>query len=209
MTLPLRRNSKVRRPSAEVGHRRHLRVGLLVTLMAITTAIVGAPPAVAVSAASAPYCGITWGSQAKSSSPLTGQQLRAVRAGRHDCYDRLVLDIGGRGGGRVGYTVSYVAAVRAEGSGVVVPVRGGARLQISIHAPAHDTNGVATYRPANPRELVNPSGFVTFRQVAWGGTFEGYTTIGLGVRARLPFRVFVLTGPGTGQRLVIDVAHRW
>jgi hypothetical protein len=168
-----------------------------------------APAAGAVSAATAPYCGIAWGSLAKSSSPLTGQQLRAVRAGRHECYDRLVVDIGGRGGGRVGYTVSYVAAVHAEGSGAVVAVRGGARLQISVHAPAHDPNGVPTYRPANPRELVNLSGFQSFRQAAWGGTFEGYTTIGLGVRARLPFRVFVLAGPGTGQRLVIDVAHRW
>jgi hypothetical protein len=177
--------------------------------MAIGASILGAPAAGALSETAAPYCSITWGSLSKSSSPLTGQQLRAVRAARHDCYDRLVFDIGGRGGGRVGYAVSYVATVRAEGSGVVVPVRGGARLQISMHAPAYDANGVATYRPTNPRDLVNPSGFVTFRQVAWGGTFEGYTTIGLGVRARLPFRVFVLAGPGTGQRLVIDVAHRW
>jgi hypothetical protein len=29
------------------------------------------------------------------------------------------------------------------------------------------------------------------------------------VRARLPFRVFSLAGPGAGSRLVIDVAHRW
>ena len=39
------------------------------------------------------------------------------------------------------------------------------------------------------------------------GSFEGQTTIGLGVRARLPFRVFVLAGPGSGSRLVVDVAH--
>jgi hypothetical protein len=38
---------------------------------------------------------------------------------------------------------------------------------------------------------------------------EGQTEIGLGVRARLPFRVFPLAGPGDGSRLVIDVAHRW
>jgi hypothetical protein len=45
--------------------------------------------------------------------------------------------------------------------------------------------------------------------VAWGGSFEGYTTIGVGVRARRPFRVFGLPGPDTGSRLVIDIAHRW
>jgi hypothetical protein len=33
--------------------------------------------------------------------------------------------------------------------------------------------------------------------------------VGLGVRARLPFRVFKLDGPGEGSRLVIDVAHQW
>jgi hypothetical protein len=55
-------------------------------------------------------------------------------------------------------------------------------------------------------------GFRTFRQVAYAGSFEGQTTFGLGVRARLPFRVFVLAGsPGDrhGAMLVIDVAHRW
>jgi len=32
--------------------------------------------------------------------------------------------------------------------------------------------------------------------------------MGLGVRARLPFRVFTLTD-ATTSRLVIDVAHHW
>jgi hypothetical protein len=29
------------------------------------------------------------------------------------------------------------------------------------------------------------------------------------VRARLPFRVLLLTGPGTHSRVVVDVAHLW
>ena len=67
-------------------------------------------------------------------------------------------------------------------------------------------------RPSAPRDPSRARGgarFRTFRQVASGGSFEGYTTVGLGVRARLPFRMFVLRGPGSGSRLVIDVAHRW
>jgi len=48
------------------------------------------------------------------------------------------------------------------------------------------------------------AGYTTFRQVAWGGSFEGYSTVGLGVRARLPFRAFRST-----NHLVIDVAHHW
>ena len=50
------------------------------------------------------------------------------------------------------------------------------------------------------------TGFVTFRQVVGAGT--GITAFGVGVRAKsLPFRVFLLNGPGAGSRLVIDVAH--
>ena len=53
------------------------------------------------------------------------------------------------------------------------------------------------------------TGWTTFRQVAYAGSFEGQTSFGLGVRARLPFRVFTLAGPGAGSRIVVDVAHRW
>lgn len=63
--------------------------------------------------------------------------------------------------------------------------------------------------PAQPAELVNVSGWRTFRQAALGDSYGGTTTIGLGVRARLPFRVFTLAGPGEHSRLVIDVAHKW
>jgi len=57
--------------------------------------------------------------------------------------------------------------------------------------------------------MVSVSGYSTFRQVASAGSFEGYTTIALGVRARLPFRVFTAPWADRGSRLVIDVAHRW
>jgi hypothetical protein len=71
------------------------------------------------------------------------------------------------------------------------------------------STGQQNYTPDNRKELVTVTGYSTFRQVAYAGSFEGQTTIGLGVRARLPFRVFILEGPGTGSRLVIDVAHYW
>ncbi|WRL64756.1 hypothetical protein U6N30_03010 [Blastococcus brunescens] len=54
--------------------------------------------------------------------------------------------------------------------------------------------------------------YETFRQVAWAGSFEGQSSLGIGTRARLPFRVFTLVGdPGSDQavRLVVDVGHLW
>lgn len=157
-------------------------------------------------AQAAPYCGITWGSlpkQAGNSAPaVPGTELTAVRAGQHACYDRLVLDISGAT--RVGsYRVEYVLAVHADGSGAVVPLRGGAFLQISVGV----NNNIVP--PVNHGDVANVTGFRTFRQVAAAGAFEGYTSEGLGVRARLPFRVFTLAGPGNSVRVVIDVAHAW
>jgi hypothetical protein len=97
-----------------------------------------------------------------------------------------------------------------DGSGNPVPLAGGAFLQVVARAWAYDfETGQPSYDPADPAHLVDVTGYQTFRQVAWAGTFEGQTTIGVGVRARLPFRVLTLTGPGSGSRLVIDVAHRW
>ncbi len=161
-----------------------------------------APP---VSAHTAAYCGITWGSLAKSGGDFSSAPLTNVRGGRHDCYDRIVLDIAGADNG---FTVSYVSTVYDEG-GQAIPLRGGAFLSIQLKNPAYDANGASTYNPANPAELLNVTGWSTFRQAAWGGSYEGYTTVGLGVRARLPFRAFALDGPGSGSRVVIDVAHKW
>ena len=158
-------------------------------------------------AAAGAACATGWGSLPKTSAATTTAPLTGVRAGRHDCYDRLVLDLGA--GPATGYSVSYVGAVQQDGSGAVVPLRGGARLAVVAHAPAYDAAGTPTYVPRDPRELAPVAGDRTFRQVAWAGSFEGSTTVGLGVRARLPFRVLVLAGPGAGSRLVVDVAHTW
>jgi hypothetical protein len=181
-------------------------------IMAVTAAIAvaGLAPVAAnaatssssPSAAAAPYCGITWGSLGKAASPLSQAPLTNIRAGRHACFDRLVFDV--RGGNVGGYRVQYVSSVHSDGAGHVVPLRGGAKLSITVNVPANDLAGRPTYRYANARELVNVAGYRTFRQVAWAGSFEGYTSAGLGVRARLPFRVFKQPG-----RLVIDVAHAW
>jgi hypothetical protein len=174
---------------------------LAAALVAATVGLVS--PAVATAES---YCGISWGSLPEANDDMSQAPLVNVRAGRHPCFDRLVLDMRGKADG---YRVEYVSAVRSDGSGAVIPVRGGAKLQITLLAPAHDPNYNPTFRPANKNEVVNVAGWRTFRQVVFDGTYEGITTLGLGVRARLPFRVFTLDGPGSGSRIVIDVAHRW
>jgi hypothetical protein len=185
------------------------RTRFVVVIVAVLAALGVINPA---SAATNSYCGITWGSLPKVHGASDSEMVNDVRAGRHACFDRLVVDVGGQDVSFGSYDVRYVSQVYEDGSGFVVPVRGAADLQVVLRAPAYDYDYRPTYAPANRREVVNVSGYSTFRQVAWAGSFEGYTTLALGVRARLPFRVFVL--PGTPQsdhtpRLVIDVAHAW
>jgi hypothetical protein len=151
-------------------------------------------------AATTPYCGIAWGSLSKTSNPLWTGSVKAARYGQHTCYDRLVFDIA-KGSGRLGYHVRYVSSVTSPGSGLPVAVAGGAKLQVTINAPATmriPSSGSVTF-----------TGWRTFRQLKWVGSFEGYTDVGLGVRARLPMRTFVLDNADGSKRLVVDVAHRW
>ena len=163
-----------------------------------------ATPSATRASSTAAACAVTWGSLPKADQvPVDASTLSGVRAGRHECYDRLVLD------GSSFVRVEYVDQVRSDGSGAVVPLRGGARLQIITNSAGGYGNGNPTYEPANPKELVNVTGWQTFRQAAWAGDFEGQSTIGLGVRARLPFRVFVLPATDGPSRAVIDVAHQW
>ena len=181
--------------------------------LAAAALTVGLVPALASAASAAPYCGLTWGSTARSAPAFTGAPVTGVRVGRHDCFDRMVVDLAGRPA--AGYDVRYIQPpYRAEGSGAPLLVAGGAVLQISVHAPAYDGNGNSTVPWSGTAIVIRPDQFQagghrTFRDLVWGGSYEGYSSFGLGVRARLPFRVMQLDGPGTGTRLVIDVAHQW
>ena len=152
-------------------------------------------------------CATAWGSLPEAAGVGTTADVTGVRSGRHACFDRLVVDLGR--GPTAGHAVRYVPVVTADGSGAPVPVRGGAAIEVAVEAAAYDEQGRPTYRPADPREVVAVGGYRTFRQVAWAGSFEGRTTLALGVRARLPFRVLVVPGPGDASRLVVDVAHTW
>lgn len=149
-------------------------------------------------------CDITWGSLAKTSGPAYSQDpLTNIRTGEHTCYDRMVLDFDGSASG---YDVRYVDNVYLQGSGDLLPLNGDAKLQIIAKAPAHDTNYNPTYPGTVGNSLpgVDLTGYQTFRDAKFGGTFEGQTQVGLGVRARLPFRVLQLD-----NRVVVDVAHYW
>ena len=146
-----------------------------------------------------------WGSGAKHANRLSISPIVGVRAGSHRCFDRFVIDL--RSQPAAGWTVRY-HAVTHPGTGAPLPVRGGASLEVIIGAAAYDSAGSPTFRPRNRMELVDVTGFDVFRQVAFAGSFEGDSTFGMGVRSRLPFRVFAVQD-GPQGKLVVDVARGW
>jgi hypothetical protein len=154
----------------------------------------GAVSAAAPTAAAAVSCPTGWGSLPKMGGKLSPAPGTFQRIGRHPCYDRVVFHF--RGGAN-GYDVRYVKNVYSEGRGAKLTIKGGAKLEVHLLDPTTHVS------------YVNPAGFTTLRDVVFGGSFEGYTTFGVGVRARLPFRVFTLHGVGSDRMIVLDIAHRW
>ncbi|GAA2822445.1 hypothetical protein GCM10010441_53670 [Kitasatospora paracochleata] len=167
------------------------------------TALAAAPPPPAVV-----QCPTGWGSLPRDLAADNLRPLTDVRTGQHACYDRIVLDVPGTSPAHpAGYHLRYVTSVVQEGSGEPVPVGGGAILDIVVVAPAYDpATGATTYpaHPGAPLPGVDLTGYRTLRDARYAGSFEGRTQLALGLRARLPYRVFQLD-----DRLVIDIAHTW
>jgi hypothetical protein len=192
---------------------RHL-LAVVLTLTGITVPAVAAvmptlpTPTVATESSAASACATRWGS-GTASVPTGGvDPVVSAGTGGHDCFDRVVFDVDGPA---AGYHVEYVREVLQDGSGDEVPVPGGARLQVVLHHPAYDEQGEPTFVPTvSPGdEVADVRGYSTLRSVVYGGSFEGDTTFGVGVRDRLPYRVFTQDVPGAASRIVVDVAHEW
>jgi hypothetical protein len=146
-----------------------------------------------------------------SASVMTTAPLYLVRAGQHPCYDRVVFDINGPA--PAGYAVKYVPQVLSDPKGEPVPVTGGAVLQVVVRAPiwGTDTQGHQPWRkpPAVGYDLLSPAqiaGWNSLRRVKFAGSFEAQTTLAVGVRSRLPFRVLI-TSDASYQHIVLDIGH--
>jgi hypothetical protein len=174
--------------------------------LAGTAGVADAANGPAGKAASATACSTAWGSATKSADDAHTEPLKNITTSHHACYDRMVFDVGS-GTARTGYHVGYVDAFHQDGSGERIPVGGGAILQIHANTPSYDpASGRPTYggKAGQPLPGVDLTGYRTFKDTRFGAGFEGQTQVGLGVRARLPFRVLQ-----SGSRLIVDVAHTW
>jgi len=127
-----------------------------------------------------------------------GLTVIAVRAGRHEGYDRVVFELSGSG--TPGWTVEYVDSPSSEGSGAAVDVPGEAFLQVTLQGMTYPYESGAT---EVPRGEVSVSGTEAVSGVVYDATFEGTSVAWIGTAATTPFRVYALTGP---SRVVVEVA---
>ena len=137
----------------------------------------------------------TCGTQSGGSAGHYGQ-VSGVRVGRHEGYDRLVVQFANAG--IPAYTVIPKSSARfwLDGSGLPVTLRGTAGIKLVIH-PA---SGQGTFSgPTDVRTNFNQ--LLEIRQL---GDFEGYVSWGLGLAKQSCKRVFTLSAP---SRLVIDVPN--
>ena len=185
--------------------------GALLTAAAMVglSLAVAAPNAFAEGSAgtTATACETGWGSLPKTAKENAPALLTNIRTGSHDCYDRMVFDIPAGNTSPIGYYAQYVDTFEQDGSGDPIPVSGGAILEIRVYASSYDTQNHKVTYPAKAKQPlpgVDLTGYKTFRDAKFGASFEGYSQVGLGVRARLPFKVTQLSG-----KLVVDVAHTW
>jgi hypothetical protein len=122
-----------------------------------------------------------------------------VRVGRHDGFDRVVLELDGRG--TPGWDVRYVDSAVEQGRGQAIEVDGDAILQVTLTGTGYPADtGVEEY-PGPDRIAAAATETVT--EVVFDSTFEGQTVTFVGVDGEAPFRVHLLEDP---VRVVLEVA---
>lgn len=141
---------------------------------------------------------------------MSPDDLYLVRAAQHECFDRIVFDVNGTG--PVGFHVSYVdGEVASDAEGSPVATTGDGALQVVVRAPAlgYGTSGhqPGTLLARVGDELVRAQGLMVVEQVRFAGSFEGQTTIAVGVEDELPFQVGVSESGGYAH-VYVDIAHR-
>ena len=155
-------------------------------------------PSPAATATAAPPFEGTRGPVTSEGDAAGTVMLVAVRAARHDGFDRAVWEFEG---GIPAYTVEYVEPpILADGSGMEVEIAGEAYLKVTFRgANAHTEAGQPTI---DVREIALDLPQVV--ELEQTGDFEAVVTWVIGLRGEADFTVTELEGP---SRVVVEIAQ--
>jgi hypothetical protein len=123
-----------------------------------------------------------------------------LRFGRHQGYDRVVLELAGSG--QPGWRAGYEDDPRNQGRGDRADIDGEATVELMVSGVRYPAERGA--EPYDGPDSMRPSSAGVIEQVQRGPLYEGHQQLFVGVRSREPFRVFRLSDP---PRVVIDVQH--
>lgn len=143
--------------------------------------------------------------EGSAENPTATALLERVSLGRHEGFDRVVLQFENL---RPGYRVSYVQRpIVEDGSGNEIPVAGGAVLLVRMEpASGFDLatdEGRLVYK--GPRRIEGSSaGTSIVKEVVRAGDFEAVLVWAIGVEEQVDFRVRTLDNPA---RLVVDLRN--
>ena len=125
--------------------------------------------------------------------------VAGVRVGAHEGFDRVVVDLEGKG--TPGWFVDYTSTPMQETTGQPLKVAGNAFLNINVDGTVYPfelgkDNDV-------PVTMAGDTGNVI--DVISAGTYEGRSQIVVGLRSELPYSVQVLENP---KRVVVDIVQK-
>lgn len=137
----------------------------------------------------------------KTQRPSEPAQLAVVgvRVGAHEGFDRVVVDLEGKGD--PGWFVDYTSTPMRETVGQPLQVAGNSFLNINVDGTVHPfelgkDNDV-------PVTMAGDTGNVI--DVISAGTYEGRSQVVVGLRSELPYSVQILKDP---TRVVVDIVQR-
>ncbi|MDO5741131.1 MAG: hypothetical protein Q4P07_13395 [Ornithinimicrobium sp.] len=122
-----------------------------------------------------------------------------VRAGAHEGYDRIVVDLTGTGA--LGWRAAYADNPSMDGSGQAVEIAGDQVLELWLSGMGYPQPGSPVYSEGT--FMLDTHSLGTVVEVMRTTPFEGRLQVFIGMNGdRRPYRVFELESP---RRLVIDV----
>ena len=124
--------------------------------------------------------------------------LSTVRAGRHDCYERIVFDF--KDENLPEFQVAVASPPFSGPSGDPIPVAGNRFVKVRFGTTYAHYPGTGNYEGP---DSITPAGFMTIREIRLIEDFEAVVVWVIGVEAEHLFRVGTLTNP---TRVYIDIA---
>ncbi|WP_134774292.1 AMIN-like domain-containing (lipo)protein [Ornithinimicrobium flavum] len=129
----------------------------------------------------------------------SAQEITGVRTGRHEDFDRVVLDLTGDEP-TLGWFARLVDEAVEDPSGLPLDVEGERFLQLGIAGIDWTVDSPDRYDDGP----VQGQGTEVVTEVVFGALFEGQQQILVGLREDTDYRIFTLADPA---RIVIDVRH--